>query len=88
MKGDIPFCLGYRAHHGKSYDRRKVLPVEQSVADYQCGTSPFLLVSRLWIKSQNHEITFLRNITGHLPDFLPNRPVPIQFFNSVLFGHL
>ena len=83
MKGDIPFRLGYRTHHGKTG-----VPVEQRVADYQCRTVPFLLVSRLWIKSQNHEIPFLRNITGHLPNFFPNRSVPIQFFNSVLFGHL
>ena len=82
MKGNVSRCVGDGAHHGKAR-----MAVEQSVADYQGGTTPSLLPSGLRVEGQDHEIPLLRNVAGHLPEFLSGRRPPVELLRPVLLGH-
>ncbi len=74
MKWIISLCVGNRANNG-----HPGIFIEDIFADNECWMTPFLLMTRLWIKGDSDDVPLLGYIGGHLPDLLAYRFSPIDF---------
>ena len=82
MKRDIPVGVGHGTHHGEAG-----MFIEQTIAYNEGRTPTFLFVAGLGVERDNDEITLLRNVNGHLPFFFPDGSAPLDFFDTIVFGH-
>ena len=79
MEGKAPIRVGEGAHDGET-----CMFVEQVVAYNQGRPAAFLLMPRLRVKGDGDEVTFLRDVSCHLPVLSANWPSPVNFLWPII----